>query len=156
MFFTNYNSTINTLQAQSDSNTMTIAVSSLTAGTNVIYVNMQTSDSCYIALTAQDSIVLINPQGGMPPVDTSSTDGIFLVGPNPFAGDLVISGFNPARSYNVSLLNSVGQVALGQVLQGQKFTALMTASLVPGIYYLRVTDTQTGRVVFSKTLLRAN
>lgn len=154
-FSTDFPNNTHILQAESDSNTMTVAVSSLTADTTVIYVLMTTSDSCITSPVSVDSVVLIIPAGTKsPPADTTGTNGIVGAGPNPFIGQLVVNGLDPTKGYGISVVNASGQVVLSRAVQGQKSATLNTGGLGRAMYYLKVYDAQTGRVISSKVLLK--
>jgi Secretion system C-terminal sorting domain len=156
-FSTDYSFNSHILQAESDSNTMTISVSTLTSDTTVIYVRMQTDDSCVNTSTiGLDSVVLITDRKTVtPPPDSTGTNGGIVTGPNPFTGDLTIRGLDPAKSYAVSLVNLTGQVALSQAVTGQSQVTVRTGNLGAGLYYLRVYDA-TGRSVVGKAILKTN
>jgi hypothetical protein len=157
-FSTDYSFGSHILQAESDSNTMTIGASALTADTTVVYVRMATSDSCFTNPIGVDSVVLINPMASKspPPADTSGAVPWIRSAPNPFTSILVILGLDPTKTYHISLLNSSGAVVISQVSQGSSGSSLVTASLGQGIYYLRVVDGSSGRVVKREILMKAD
>jgi hypothetical protein len=158
-FSTDYSFNSYILQAASDSNAMTIAVSSLTADTTVIYVRMQTSDSCATRAVGVDSVVLMKPQDSTttpPPADTIGASGSITAGPNPFTAELTVSGLDPTKSYVINLIGTLGQIMFTEVAPGQNQVVFLTGTLQRGIYFLRVYDAQSGRVVMSKELLKVN
>lgn len=157
-FSTDYSFNSNILQAESDSNTMTIAVSSLVADSTVIYVRMKTSDTCATSSIGVDQVLLIKPLDttATPPTDTTGTSGAIVVGPNPFTSELILSGMDPTKSYVYNIVNALGQVVIPGETQGLRSVVLMTGYLQRGIYYLRVYDAQSGRVITGKALLKVD
>jgi Secretion system C-terminal sorting domain len=142
---------IHLVQAESATNSVAIAASGLVPGNNVFYVRMRTSDSCYTAQTAVDSLVLV--LGG----DSSvMPGGAVFAEPNPFTGDLTIRGLDATKNYDISLVSIVGQIVVSQAVRGQNQSVLITGGLGRGMYYVRVYDAQTGRVVVSKALLKVD
>ena len=154
--YTFYKNVINlpsTLQAQSGQNTTTLSVASLSNGNNLFYVQMNTFDSCATSTEVFDSLVIVRP------VDTTGNppqSGHVAVGPNPFTGTINITNLDPTKSYGITLTNSVGQVVITQVVVDQAQAVLLAGTLQRGVYFLRVVDLGTGKVVRRVVLLSAN
>ena len=132
-----------------------IDTAALSFGTNTVYVRMQTSDSCYTAQSATDSIVIMRvappPPGGGDTTGTgtgndsvSATTG---VAPNPFRDQLVVTGLQATESYTISLLNSNGMVVLRSQVSGVSHTTLTPGTVMTGLYMVQVYDETKGRVV---------
>jgi uncharacterized repeat protein (TIGR01451 family) len=141
----------NILQPAGLIDSVLVPASALSLGNNVFYVRMQTSDSCYTAASAIDSVVvtLISDSSGSPGLSVPT------VGPNPFAGEVTIGGLQSNMTYGIDLLSTAGQEVIRMVVQGQTQAVLRAGSLQRGVYYLRIVDLNSGRVLLIMKLLSA-
>lgn len=143
------------VQAESPVNTITLNGSSLAMGNNLFFVRMKSSDSCSTAQYAVDSIVIVHNAGSGGLVDMDHPDQIINVGPNPFVRKITITGLQPDKSYGISLVNRDGKEMIFLHVKGQQQSDLTTGDLNQGIYYLRVYDESSHRVIGSVVLLSA-
>ena len=143
---------VHIVQAPGASDSVSIPVSALANGANVLYVRMQTSDTCYTAATGIDSVVLTltKDSSGGPGGVTALT-----IGPNPFSGEVTIGGLQANLTYGISLLSTSGQEVIKMVVQGQTQAVLRAGTLQRGVYYLRIVDVNSGRVIMIMKLLSA-
>jgi hypothetical protein len=145
--------------------TVVIDTAALAIGVNKVYVRMQTSDSCFTAQIATDSIVITrsasaggggNPGGGNPAggsqdstgnTANDSTSSSLTVGPNPFHDQLVIKGLQSSVPYTISLLNGNGVEVIRTRVAGVTQTTFITGPVTTGIYILRLYDETKGKVL---------
>ena len=110
-----------------------------------------------VITNVETTYVVSNPTKPPPTGDSTVVPGgLIIATPNPFAGELTVRGLDPAKSYGISLVDAGGRQVLSEEVQGQSQSTLTTGSLGFGIYFLKISDAPSGRVVAVKVLLRAS
>jgi hypothetical protein len=140
-----------------------IDTASLAIGANIVYVRMQTSDSCYTSLNAMDSIVITRT--APPPGDTGTTAGGSgnastvlspVVGPNPFRDALTVYGLQSSDTYTISLMNANGKEVARTIVTGVTKTQFITGAVTTGVYMMRIYDGTTGKASLVRVLAMGN
>ena len=131
---------------QSSSNTFTLPPSALTIGINWVYVQMKTSDSCYTAQSAIDSVKLILR------ADSSATNpanpvGSISIYPNPFDHQFTLSGLTASKAYGITLTDVNGKQLLSQSASGIGQWQSGQLNVPAGIYLLRLYDKEKNKVI---------
>jgi|GEM_PF-877132 len=141
------------LRNEAETNTITLDGSILSTGNNVVYVRMKTSDTCYTAVYAVDSVTVVRlpASGGL--IDPDYPNAPIAAGPNPFAGRITITGLQASKSYSVGIIDRNGQELVRQHIQGQQESVLVTGQLPNGLYFLRLYDEKSGRLIGTAKLL---
>lgn len=125
------------LQGESASSSMQLSSGRLQNGINWIYGRVKTSSTCYDQLQAIDSVsVTLTSQGGL--IDPDDPLVHIKVSPNPFRSKIIISGFNPAKEYRISLTNISGQTMLTQTVKGSARQEITPSHTATGTYWLTI------------------
>ncbi|HTI93257.1 MAG TPA: T9SS type A sorting domain-containing protein [Puia sp.] len=141
------------LRNEGESNTITLDGSVLSTGNNIVYVRMKTSDTCYSSVYATDSITILRLPAGGGLIDPDFPDVTIAAGPNPFAGRITITGLQTSKSYRAGIVDRNGQEMMSQHIQGQQESVLVTGQLSNGLYFLRLYDEKSGRLIGTVKLL---
>lgn len=149
--FASDRSFVNILQNWSSGNEVTIPASSLNIGSNWIYAQMRTSDSCYINPTATDSIQ-ITRTGATGMVDPDFPDQPITIYPNPFHYQVTIAGLQASKTYNIFVYSFDGRQIVSQTVTGRQ-SWQGAISLDKGTYALKLFDVTKNRVLGTVTLL---
>ena len=127
------------LQQEGLRSTLTIDPSNLAVGNNWIFVRMKTSDTCYAAPTATDSILLIRDVStGISDPDNPSA--AISVLPNPFRHQIVVKGLSSFKVYRISLLNSNGQTVYTKVVSQHTVEYINGLNISAGVYWIKLFD----------------
>ena len=130
---------VKVLQAESSNNKLTILPAVLALGDNLIYVEMTTSDSCYTVQTSVDSIDIRRVLAtGI--VDGDYPGQLIGVNPNPFKGQITISGLSSEKTYWITLRPLSGQVLYSKEVIGQTTLDLYCPQVAAGVYLLSIYD----------------
>jgi len=143
----------NIIQAESSSATVTIQPNTLTSATNNIYVLMKTSDTCFTSQTGIDSIS-IERSAVTGITDTDFPNQVINVYPNPFAGDITISGLNTGKQYTINLGNANGQKVYSQQVNNSRTITISKTGLQSGKYWLSIYDTRKHQLIGTALLIK--
>lgn len=144
---------IEILQGESTSNTFVMPANALSVGSNRIYVRMQTSELCYTAATAIDSID-IRRDASTGITDADYPGSIIVIYPNPFNDRVVISGLNNAEKYRISLYAINGVNRFSRVVSHQQTVEMYFKQLPPGIYFLGIYKEKSRKLLGTARLLK--
>ena len=141
------------LQAEGNSNTLTLNPANLLVGDNWIYVRMKTSLSCYATQTNIDSI-LLRRDAVTGIIDVDDPGRIINIYPNPFNRQFNINGLNPMKQYEITLVDLNGKQILKKQIQNATQLNLTLRSYSTGIYLLNLFDKQKQRLIGSVRLVK--
>lgn len=142
------------IQAEGSDGTCRIDPSSLNPGNNLVFVRMRTSDSCYAVAAGTDSIYL-NKMLSAGIVDPDSpTARVIGAFPNPFKDRITLSGFNPAKTYGIILVNASGKEIYSITVKNSNSAYITTSQLIPGSYWVRVIDATHNTILGSLAVLK--
>ncbi len=141
------------LSGPSADSSLSLPVSSLQTGVNMVYVKMQTTDACQTEFIVLDSIgVTKNSITGLTDIDYPNSPIISF--PNPFVNFIHISGLNASKTYTFTLFNSQGVKVKEVQVSMQTEVDIESAELQNGVYLLQVYDNTKNRVIGTMTLLK--
>ncbi|MHA4811470.1 T9SS type A sorting domain-containing protein [Flavitalea flava] len=141
------------IQTPSSDSVITILISDLTAGTNIIYVKMQITDPCANFLTATDSVTIIkNAVTAVTDIDFPNT--AIVAFPNPIGQFIFVTGLSSSKSYALTLHNNLGMAVRTLQIKGQTRASLPSFDLSSGIYWLEIYDNTRKRRIGQVTLLK--
>ena len=143
----------NIIQAESSSATVSIQPNTLTVGFNKIFVLMKTSDTCFTSQTGIDSIS-IERSAITGITDTDFPNQVINVYPNPFAGDINISGLNTGKQYTIHLSNANGQKVYSQQVSNSRTVSITKTGLQSGKYWLSIYDTRKHQLIGTALLIK--
>jgi hypothetical protein len=134
------------LQAEGPSNLMTITPGNLTIGNNWIYARMRTSDTCTIAQTAIDSVLVTRSTvtGIVDPEFPSQEIDVF---PNPFTQTIRIEGLNNEKAYLFVMHNAIGGMVYRQETENRGSFIAVVSALPAGSYWLSVYDRKKNKLI---------
>ena len=133
-----------TLQAESAANTASVAATDLANGENWIYVRMKTSDTCYTHASVSDSI-RITRQTATGIIDPDAPSTIINNYPNPFTTSIIFTGLLPAKTYQLDVYNTLGQLVTVKMISGLSSDVLYTSGWAHGSYWIKITDVRRHR-----------
>jgi hypothetical protein len=143
----------NIIQAESNSNTVTIPASSFALGDNKVYVKMKTSEDCYMAQTNSDSITILRDKvTGI--VDIDNPGQVINIYPNPFDGPVTLSGLNPDKVYVIKIVNLQGQEVYSKQVTNQQTKQLAPVKGGTGVYWLTIYDVKHKRQIGAVKLIK--
>lgn len=134
------------IQSESAANTYTISGSALPAGNNWIYVRMKTSSNCYTQQTALDSVMIIK-SGSTGLIDPDFPNVRISSNPNPFNGQIVISGLSASKIYTVTIHNMQGRQLLKTRIEGRTTSSLYLPGYMAGTYFIGIYDESKKRMI---------
>jgi len=143
----------NILQAESGTNTLTIAPSTLVVGTNWVYVRMKTSNTCYATQTNTDS-VKIDRSSVTGLVDIDNPGQVITVYPNPFKQGIGISGLSTAKTYMVVISDASGKEVYRQRVSNNSHLTTDKSLFMNGSYWLRLYDAKKNRLIGITLLIK--
>jgi len=135
------------IQAESTTATVTVTADKLSNGDNYIYVRMRTSEACYTAATALDSVKIAKNL-----LTTSVTDidnpGVTISSyPNPFASNITIKGLLASKTYNLSIYDARGVVVSVSRITNKTIHTLNTTTLKTGTYWITIRDAKKNTLI---------
>ncbi|GAA0523981.1 T9SS type A sorting domain-containing protein [Chitinophaga japonensis] len=130
---------MNQLQVEGSNNTTTQSPAAFKLGENKVYVRMRSSEQCYTTSTAIDSIT-INKSNITAIEDTDNPGQPVTIYPNPFHGQLSISGLQAVKTYIISLYDIQGRLVLRKRLVNQTKAELTVRVVTGGMYILHLYD----------------
>lgn len=140
------NSFTNIIQAESNSNTLSIQASSLALGDNKIYVKMKTGENCSTTQTNIDSITVRRDMStGI--TDTDNPGQVITLYPNPVKGPITIKGLSTGKAYTFIVVNLQGQVVFRKRVANQSTANITGFNSVAGIYLLKIYDEKNSRML---------
>ncbi|HEY4208735.1 MAG TPA: T9SS type A sorting domain-containing protein, partial [Puia sp.] len=140
------------VRAEGAAATYILSPSTLQVGNNSFYVRMRTSETCYPAQTAVDSIVIVrSPVTGI--VDVDYPDQVINIFSNPFIDRLHITGLQSFKRYTFTLVRSNGQVVLRRQVSGQQEANIETGVVAAGVYLLNIYDNKKGQLIGTAKLV---
>jgi len=143
----------NIIQAESSNNILTVQPSSFAIGDNPIYVEMKTSEACYISQTNIDSISIRRDQAtGI--VDPEIPGQVINIYPNPATGPVTIDGLSTAKTYTVTIINLHGQVIYTKHVTNRSNVDINRPGTAPGIYMISIYDNKKNRLLGSVKLIK--
>jgi hypothetical protein len=134
------------LQAESASATYNVTWSSLSVGENWIYVRMKSNATCITTQTALDSILIVKTgisglvDPDFPGVRINST-------PNPFRGQLMLSGLNAGKAYTITIHNMQGRQTFKMRVGNRTTASLHVPGYMAGTYLLSIYDETKKRLI---------
>ena len=141
------------LQAESNNNILNLNPASLQVGSNWIYVRMKTSLNCVTSPTSIDSILLTRDAvTGI--VDINDPGRVINIYPNPFSSQINLNGLNPAKRYEITVVDFDGRVLLRKQVQGTIQFDIQLSSYPPGLYTLGLYDQRQQRMIGSMRMLK--
>ncbi|WP_217601887.1 T9SS type A sorting domain-containing protein [Chitinophaga sp. GbtcB8] len=140
------------LQIESSSDHVTVSPAAFKLGDNWVYVRLRTSESCYTAATAIDSIK-INRSSITAIVDVDAPGQSIRIYPNPFREQINVYGLQLTRSYIISLYNIQGKLILRQKVVNNTKAQLQVQSASGAIYLLNVYDEKKKKVLGTEKLV---
>ncbi|HYF29924.1 MAG TPA: T9SS type A sorting domain-containing protein [Chitinophagaceae bacterium] len=134
------------IQPEGQSNTYTIAASSLRLGNNWIYVKMKTSATCYTQQTALDSVMIIKSTsiGLTDPDNPAQRIGCT---PNPFRSQLIVSGLMASKRYSITVYNMQGRQVHTSSVTNRSITSIRFSGQPAGVYQVSIYDETKGRMI---------
>ncbi|HTF27915.1 MAG TPA: T9SS type A sorting domain-containing protein, partial [Flavitalea sp.] len=140
------------LQAESSKTTLAVASQLLESGDNWIYIKMKTSESCFTAINAVDSVKIIrNSVTGI--VDINFPTIVITAYPNPFGPDVTIKGLQSSARYKLELLDASGKKLYDKDVSNQSTVTFHNSGLKSGQYIIRIYDSKKRRLIGSIPLL---
>lgn len=140
------------LQKESSDNTLSLNVDKLAFGKNMIYVTMLTSGTCYNEQSGIDSID-VERVATLGITDPDYPNQKIFSFPNPFNQMFTINGFQPSKSYTISITNSIGTIIFQRrVNNGNDINIGMIRQA--GIYWITVYDNTKNRVLGSMAIVK--
>jgi uncharacterized repeat protein (TIGR01451 family) len=145
----------NILQVESASSSYGLTADKLSNGNNWIYVRMKTSEHCYTAVTATDSIKITKSL-----MTTSVTDvdnpGITIAGyPNPFTTGFTVKGLLASKTYNVIVYDARGVLLHTYKFNNKTIHTLNTSQLSAGTYWISIRDAKKNRLIGTLKAVRS-
>ncbi|HTE27729.1 T9SS type A sorting domain-containing protein, partial [Flavitalea sp.] len=145
----------NILQAESASATYVLTADKLVNGSNWIYVRMKTSEACYTAVNAIDSIKITKSL-----MTTSVTDvdnpGVTIAGyPNPFISDFTLKGLLASKTYSVIIYDARGVVINSYKFSNKTIHTLNTSQLGTGTYWISIRDAKKNKLIGTLKAVRS-
>ncbi|RZL03272.1 MAG: T9SS type A sorting domain-containing protein, partial [Pedobacter sp.] len=143
------------LQAEGATTTYALTADKLVNGTNWIYVKMKTSEACYTAVTAVDSIKITKNL-----MTTSVTDvdnpGVSITGfPNPFINNFTVKGLLANKTYSVLVYDARGVLINSYKLSNKTIHTINTSHLGTGTYWFSIRDAKKNRLIGTLKAVRS-
>lgn len=142
------------LQAESNNNVLTLQNSALVAGANKVFVQMKTSDTCFISQTATDSMSIVKNSNTRGISDADFPNQLINAYPNPFGSRITVNGLQPAKAYSVIISNAAGAQVHKQQISNSSGVQITTAALRAGKYWLSVYDVAKNKLIGSFLLVK--
>ena len=144
----------NLLKPESTGNVVSIKGAILAEKINWIYVQMKTSETCFTNATVTDSISITKNLTTTALTDPDNPSATINIYPNPFSTIIYVSGLSQVKSYNIQLFDSKGAILQTTISRNMQKTTIKTTQLLRGIYWVRISDLKTGKLLGTLRILK--
>lgn len=143
----------NILQAEGNSNTLSVDPALLTIGDNWIFVKMKSDFACVATDIATDSIKLVRDMStGI--TDPDNPSRVIKLYPNPSDKQLFVSGLSVAKKYTLSVSNLNGQLIQQVRVANRNIADIMLHQRKAGIYMLTIYDETKQRLLGTLKIIK--